>query len=87
LGRGFAAMIAARPRPAGRLSSGNGPAPSDRSLDMPLSTAQSLGWNLARTMMTIIVLIETAKGYSVMPLDEFDGDPTCIVCEYDPFNR
>ncbi|HWL56038.1 MAG TPA: hypothetical protein VNQ78_05100 [Paracoccus sp. (in: a-proteobacteria)] len=54
---------------------------------MPLSTAQSLGWNLARTMMTIIVLIETAKGYSVMPLDEFDGDPACIICEYDPFNR
>ena len=59
----------------------------DRSLDMPLSTAQSLGWNLARTMMTIIVLIETGSGFSVMPLDEFDGDPACIVCEYDPFNR
>jgi len=54
---------------------------------MPLSTAQSLGWNLARTMMTIIVLIETAQGYSVIPLDEFDGDPSCIVCEYDPFAR
>lgn len=59
----------------------------DRSLDMPLSTAQSLGWNLARTMMTIIVLIETSRGYSVMPLNEFDGDPSCIVCEYDPFAR
>ncbi|HEV7311269.1 hypothetical protein [Sphingopyxis sp.] len=35
---------------------------------MPLSTAQSLGWNLARTMMTIIVLIKTSAGYSVMPL-------------------
>lgn len=54
---------------------------------MPLSTAQSLGWNLARTMMTIIVLVETSAGYSVMPLNEFDGDPACIVCEYDPFNR
>src|SRR3546814_20986969 len=53
----------------------------DRSLDMPLSTAQSPGWNLARTMMTIVVLIETAQGYSVIPLDEFDGDPSCIVCE------
>ena len=59
----------------------------DRSLDMPLSTAQSFAWSMARTMMTIIVLIETAKGYSVMPLDEFDGDPACIVCEYDPFAR
>ena len=54
---------------------------------MPLNTAQSLGWSLARTMMTIIVLIETGHGYSVMPLDEFDGDPATIVSEYDPFNR
>ena len=54
---------------------------------MSLSTAQSLGWNLARTMMTIIVLSETSAEYSVMPLYEFDGDPACIVCEYDPFNR
>ncbi|WP_447953191.1 hypothetical protein [Sphingopyxis chilensis] len=54
---------------------------------MPLTTAQSLGWSLARTMMTIIILVETSAGYSVMPLDEFDGDPETIVCEYDPFNR
>ena len=54
---------------------------------MSLFTAQSLGWNLARTMMTVIVLIETAKGFAVMPLDEFDGDPATIVCEYDPFDR
>ncbi|MDZ3831922.1 MAG: hypothetical protein U0S50_08925 [Sphingopyxis sp.] len=54
---------------------------------MPLSTAQSLGWSLARTMMTIIVLISTPKGYAVMPADEFDGDAENIVCEYDPFNR
>lgn len=54
---------------------------------MPLRTAQSLGWNLARTMMTVIVLIETSQGYAVMPLDEFDGDPAMIVSEYDPFNR
>lgn len=58
-----------------------------RSLDMPLSTAQSLGWNLARTMMVIIVLIQTSNGYAVMPLDEFDGDPATIVSEYDPFAR
>ena len=45
---------------------------------MPLSTAQSLGWSLARTMMTVIILIETNAGYSVMPLDEFDGDPNVV---------
>lgn len=54
---------------------------------MPLSTAQSLGWNLARTLMTIIVLIKTSQGYSVMPADEFDGDPNSVVREYDPFAR
>lgn len=52
---------------------------------MPLSTAQSLAWNLARTLITIIVLIQTARGYSVVPLCEYDGDPDRIVREYDPF--
>lgn len=48
---------------------------------------QSLAWSLARTMMTVIVLVETARGYSVMTRDEFDGDPASIVSEYDPFER
>ena len=52
---------------------------------MKLSTAQSLGWNLAKTMMTVIILVQTSAGYSVMPLDEFDGDPDTNVFEYDPF--
>ena len=52
---------------------------------MPLSTAQSLGWNLAQTLMTIIVLIKTNQGYFVMPLAEFDGDADQVICEYDPF--
>jgi hypothetical protein len=52
---------------------------------MTLSTAQSLGWNLARTLMTIVVLIKTGKGYSVMPLSEYDGETLFIVREYDPF--
>ena len=52
---------------------------------MPLSTAQSLAWNLARTLMTVIVLIKTAKGYSVLPLQEYDGEQDRIVREYDPF--
>ncbi len=54
---------------------------------MPLSTAQSLGWSLARTLMTVIVLIKTAQGYSVVPLQEYDGDLDRIVREYDPFAR
>ena len=54
---------------------------------MSLRTAQGYAWNLARTMMVVIVLIQTSKGYAVMPLDEFDGDPATIICEYDPFGR
>ena len=46
---------------------------------MPLATAQSLGWNLSRTLMTVIVLIETNQGYFVIPEQ--------VVREYDPFSR
>lgn len=52
---------------------------------MPLTTAQSFAWSLAKTLMTIIVLIKTDKGYIAMPSDEFDGDADQIVCEYDPW--
>lgn len=52
---------------------------------MPLSTAQSLAWSLAQTLMTVIVLIQTDDGYAVMPWEEFDGNPARIVREYDPF--
>lgn len=54
---------------------------------MTLSTAQNLGWNLARTLMTIVVLIRTSHGYSVMPLQEYDGEARLILREYDPFQR
>jgi len=52
---------------------------------MSLTNAQSLAWNLAKTLMTQVMLIETDQGYAVMPSAEFDGDPSCIVHEYDPF--
>ena len=52
---------------------------------MPLATAQSLGWNLSRTLMTVIVIIKTSQGYSVIPADEFDGAPEQVLREYDPF--
>ncbi len=52
---------------------------------MPLATARKYGFNLSRTLMTIIVLIRTAKGYQVMPLSEYDGSPDLIVAEFDPF--
>ncbi|WP_342251554.1 hypothetical protein [Sphingomonas sp. OTU376] len=54
---------------------------------MPLATAQSFAWTLSRTLMTIVLLIRTDKGFFAMPSEEFDGDPAQIVREYDPFAR
>lgn len=54
---------------------------------MPLSTAQSLGWNLAHTLKTVVLLIEAGQGYSVIPADEYDGDCALVVRAYDPFAR
>jgi hypothetical protein len=53
---------------------------------MPLNTAQRLAWNLARTLMKVIVLVRTDDGYSVMPWDEFDGNDAQVVLQYDPFS-
>ncbi len=52
---------------------------------MPLSLAQSYGWNLARTMMASIVIFQISeKSFGVAEAREFDGDPATIVREYDP---
>lgn len=53
---------------------------------MSLATARKYGFNLSRTLMTIVVLIRTTKGYQVMALSDYDGSPDLIVAEYDPFN-
>lgn len=55
---------------------------------MPLTLAQKNAWNLARTLMTIVIVFETGDGnFSVVEAQEFDGDPALIVREYDPFAR
>lgn len=53
---------------------------------MPLATARQFGFNLSRTLMTIIILIRTPTGYQAIPLCEYDGSPDLIVAEYDPFD-
>lgn len=53
---------------------------------MPLKTAQSLALNLSKTLMTVIVLIRTDRGFFALAADDFDGDPAQIVCEYDPWS-
>ncbi|ESZ86667.1 MAG: hypothetical protein Q27BB25_12890 [Blastomonas sp. CACIA14H2] len=52
---------------------------------MSLPTAQKFAWNLAKTLMTCVVLIKTSDGYSVMTDADYDGDPTQIIRVYDPF--
>ncbi len=52
---------------------------------MSLVAAQEFAWSLANTLMTPMMLIETSAGYSVVPSDEFDGDPDDVVREYDPW--
>ncbi len=54
---------------------------------MPLSTAQEFAWSLATTLMTCIVIFRAGEGYGAMPTAEFDGDPTTLVAEFDPYER
>ena len=54
---------------------------------MSLSTAQQLAWSLATSLMVCITLFKMDGGYGVLPTDEFDGDPTLTIHEYDPFGR
>ena len=52
---------------------------------MSLQVAQRRAFDLAKTLLVCVVLIQTDFGYSVMPTSEFDGDPAAIVHEYDPW--
>lgn len=52
---------------------------------MSLQLAQRCAYDLAKTLMICVVLIQTDSGYGVMPSSEFDGPAEAIVHEYDPF--
>jgi len=52
---------------------------------MSLALAQANAWSLATTLMVCVVLFATSDGYGVLPAAEFDGDPSSVVHEYDPF--
>lgn len=55
---------------------------------MPLTLAQRNAWSLARTLMTIVVVFRiSGSKFGVVEAKEFDGDPSSIVREYDPFLR
>ena len=50
-----------------------------------LSLAQKHAWNLARTLMTPIVLFESDDEYGVLPADEVEDAEIVILFEYDPY--
>ena len=54
---------------------------------MSLHTAQEFAWSLATTLMACTTLFRAGDEFSVMPTDEFDGDPATVVQEYDPHAR
>ena len=52
---------------------------------MSLQLAQRSAFDLAKTLLVCVVLIQTDLGYSVMLASEFDGPAEAIVHEYDPW--
>jgi hypothetical protein len=52
---------------------------------MSLTLARKNGWSLAKTLMVCVTLFKADTGYGVMPSAEFDGDPSTVIYEYDPF--
>jgi len=52
---------------------------------MSLSLAQRNAWSLAKTLMVCVTLFRTGHTFGVMLSAEFDGDPSQIVHEYDPW--
>lgn len=52
---------------------------------MSLQLAQHSAFDLAKTLLVCVVLIQTDAGYSVMLASEFDGPAEAIVHDYDPF--
>ncbi len=74
---GFAiAMIAARSGPDGRLSSGEWSLEREpNQMSHELSFAQNHAWNLARTLMTRVILFKVDEDeYGVLPADDLDGE-------------
>ncbi|MGE3370842.1 MAG: hypothetical protein AB7I79_18945 [Rhizobiaceae bacterium] len=51
-----------------------------------LSLAQKHAWNLARILMTPVVLFQSDDEYGVLPADEFDDADVIGLYLYDPYS-
>lgn len=49
-----------------------------------LELAQKHAWNLARTLMTTVILFRSDDEYGVLPADELDDAEVEALYEYDP---
>jgi hypothetical protein len=49
-----------------------------------LELAQKRAWNLARTLMTTVILFRSENEYGVLPADEVDDVEVQALYEYDP---
>ena len=53
---------------------------------MSLNDAHAFAFSLANTLMSVIVIFRAGDGtLSVAPANEYDGEPSAIVGEIDPF--
>jgi hypothetical protein len=87
LGCARAVIAAVRRTRRAPVERGRSPLP-DRSFQMPLILAQKNAWNLAQTLMKIVVVFQIAdRNFGVAEAGDYDGDPSSIVREYDPFAR
>jgi hypothetical protein len=54
---------------------------------MSLKEAHAFAFSLATTLMVVIVIFRAGDGtLSVSPANEYDGEPSMIVSEIDPFS-
>ncbi|UXS43045.1 hypothetical protein FY150_24925 (plasmid) [Agrobacterium tumefaciens] len=51
-----------------------------------LELAQKHAWNLARTLMTTVILFQSDSEYGVLPADELDDAEVNALYEYDPYS-
>ncbi len=57
-------------------------------MSQALSFAHARAWNLATTLMVcVIVFRASASDYGIMPTADYDGDPSAVIHEFDPFQR
>lgn len=51
-----------------------------------LALAQKHAWNLARTLMTTVILFQSDDEYGVLPEDELDDAEVEALYVYDPYS-